>query len=423
MMKTKEVAVMGNNSRTRIADKPYRERATAAPQEQSRTGEATLPRARCELINRPAEQLEAEVIDLSGRLSVGTYELLVLVGELDNRGTWANHGALSCAAWLADTCEIETSTARTQVRVARAMRTYVSLDHALRDGDVSYAKARVLVAYLTEDNIAELLKIAGHTSAGRLGAAVAAWSQRNDDADTIRHRQHEARSMSWRTEPDGMVVITARLPPQTAGGLCAAIDTLIARNHAPAGASLAQQRADTLTQIVTGQNWTRSATRNSANWTGTTGSPGSATSGPADTTGTTDPTGSATSTATDATDLPAGRVVVTAEVVIHVNSDGNALEDGTPLSDHAVATLLPEAFVSLLLHDAERQPIDASPRRRFPTRRQRRVIDQIDHECRQDGCHATDFLQHDHIQPYAQGGPTQLDNLQRLCGPHNRARS
>ncbi|MEO6988525.1 MAG: HNH endonuclease signature motif containing protein [Aquihabitans sp.] len=78
--------------------------------------------------------------------------------------------------------------------------------------------------------------------------------------------------------------------------------------------------------------------------------------------------------------------------------------------------------MSLLMHDAKRQPIDASPRRRHPTRRQRRVLDERDPECQQPGCHAEVFLQYDHIQPYSHDGPTVIANLQRLCGPHNRGR-
>lgn len=112
-----------------------------------------------------------------------------------------------------------------------------------------------------------------------------------------------------------------------------------------------------------------------------------------------------------------------AEVVVHVTQDGNHLADGTPLADHTVAAMLPDAFVSLLMHDAERQPVDASPRRRFPTRRQRRIIDERSPECAHPGCHATAFLQYDHIDPYTAGGPTVIANLRRLCGPHNRARN
>ncbi|HTO01331.1 MAG TPA: hypothetical protein VL068_11710 [Microthrixaceae bacterium] len=155
----------------------------------------------------------------------------------------------------------------------------------------------------TEDNISDLLDIAGRTSAGRLRAAVAAWSQRNDDPETIRRRQCEARSVTWRTEPDGMVVVAARLTPEAAGGVCAVVDTVVARNDAPAGASLPQQRADVLVGVATG----------------------------------------------------GGGGAVTAEVVVHVREDGNALVDGTPLSDHAVAGMLPEAFVSLLMYDWQRQ--------------------------------------------------------------------
>ncbi|HTO01898.1 MAG TPA: hypothetical protein VL068_14610 [Microthrixaceae bacterium] len=81
---------------------------------------------------------------------------------------------------------------------------------------------------------------------------VAAWSQRNDDPETIRRRQFEARSVTWRTEPDGMVIFTARLTPETAGAVCAVVDTAAARNNAPAGASLAQQRADVLVGVTTG---------------------------------------------------------------------------------------------------------------------------------------------------------------------------
>lgn len=317
-----------------------------------------------------AERLEAEVVDLAGRLSAGTFELLVLVGELDARGLWARWGALSCAAWLADICDVEVATARTQVRVARAMCEHPALHSAMADGDVSYAKARVLVPHLTTANAHALLRLAATNPAGRLGAAIAAWSQQHEDPEDIARRQHQERNVSWRTGGDGMVTITTRVPPATAGAICAAIDAQVTRADAPAGASLGQQRADALLHIVTH-----------------------------------------------------GGADVDAEVVFHVRGDGTTLADGTPVSDDVVAGLLPEAFVSVLVLDSERRPIDASPRRRTPTRRQRRVLDEAQTQCAHPGCTARTFLQYDHIEPYARGGPTVLANLQRLCGPHNRART
>ena len=78
-----------------------------------------LPRER--LAGLDDRELATELTALAKRLSAGTYELLVLVGEVDARGTWALWGALSCAAWLAEVGEVEMVTAHNQVRVARAV--------------------------------------------------------------------------------------------------------------------------------------------------------------------------------------------------------------------------------------------------------------------------------------------------------------
>ncbi|HET8929323.1 MAG TPA: DUF222 domain-containing protein [Acidimicrobiales bacterium] len=381
---------------------------------------STRPRTRVDLAEAPTEHLEAELSGLVKRLHFGTYELLVLVGELDARGSWVTWGALSCAAWLADLCDIEVGTARTQVRVAHALRAWPALDEAMADGTISYAKARTLAAHLTDDNIEALVDLARTTPAGSLGAAIAAWSLGHEDQEVIDARHYDERALSWRTDPDGMVVFTLKVPPEQAGKIQAIIDTEVmccdpakeepgggdpgehdpveptsaaevraasadesvaprsraSQSAKPTWPSLAQQRVDALVRILD-----------------STGHPG---------------TGTRRSVA---------------EVVVHVRPEGNSLADGTPLSDHAVGRLLPEAFVSLLMEDNQRRPIDASPRRRFPTRRQRRVVDACGPECAQDGCHARDWLQYDHVDPYDPANPnTVVANLQRLCGPHNRAK-
>src|SRR4029077_1490858 len=100
---------------------------------------------------------------LAGR----TYDLWVLVGEYDHRDAHLAWGHLSCVAWLADLCDIERSTAASYLRVARAMRRFAVLARAMRQGDVSYAKARVLAGYLNAANGDELVAIAVVTPAGR----------------------------------------------------------------------------------------------------------------------------------------------------------------------------------------------------------------------------------------------------------------
>lgn len=351
----------------------------SVPEHDEDSGGAGDPLPRESQANDPAtvawDDLETAIITLVGRLSTATFDLLVLVGELDARGSWRLHGALSCASWLADTCDIELVTANNHVRVARAMREYPALHSAMATGDISYSKARILVPHLSADHADELVELATNTPSSGLRTAIAAWSHGNETDDEIGRRHRRERFLSWRTDPDGMVTLIARLAPEDAASVCAVIDKSVATASAPAGAdghpTLGQQRADALVRIA---------------------------------------------------NEPDARSRVQPEVVIHVRGDANTLVDGTPLTDHAVTRLLPESFVSLLLHDSQRQPIDASPRRRYPTRRQQRVIDERHPECAEPGCTATEFLQYDHVTGYHDDGPTVLDNLQRLCGPHNRAK-
>ena len=260
----------------------------------------------------------------------------------------------------------------------------------MASGDVSYGKARVLVPHLSAEHVDEFVDLSASTPAAGLGAAIARWSHGHETDDEIDARHHEERSVSWHTNADGMVRITARLAPEDSGRrLCASIDKSVTVTRAPTGASdaatsaqpsLAQQHADALVRLRLQGAWIRKFR------------------GPQHGRGHQDG-GS------------------------HVAENGNTLPDGTPLTDHAVARLLPEAFVSLLMHDAKRQPVDASPRQHFPTRRQRRFIDSKQRTCQHPGCDATVFLQYDHIDPYTAGGPTIVANLQRLCGPHNRAKN
>lgn len=380
-------AALAESSRESSSTNSLNNKAEARPRARLGAEQGTAGCYRESVMGLTDDGLADELNRVAASLASGTHELLVLVGEIDVRGTWILQGSLSCASWLADLCEIEISTARSQLRVARAMRRYAPLERALASGEISYAKARVLAASLSDDNADELVSIARYTPAAQLGIAIARWSRRNEDASVISERQHDARSCSWRTQPDGTVIITACLTPVDAGLVCASIDTEVMRtplanrpndnslNHSESKRpTLAQQRADALVAHFT-----------------LTGRDGE-------------------------TKQPRRGV----EVVVHVRGDGNTLDDGTPIGDNEVAGLIDGSFISLLIHDMKRQPIDASPRRRFPTRRQRRVIDESYPECANANCHTRTFLQYDHIAAFSAGGPTTVANLQRLCGPHNR---
>ena len=121
------------------------------------------------------------------------------------------------------------------------------------------------------------------------------------------------------------------------------------------------------------------------------------------------------------------------EVVIHLHPDAPAddkngrakptanLDDGTPLTTSAIARTLPEAFLRVMIHDAEGDPIAVSHRRRHPTTRQKRYVKARDRACVDCGRHQ--LLEYDHSPDYDVTKRTAVDELQLRCAPCHHQRT
>lgn len=296
-------------------------------------------------------------------------ELVELAADFADGSEWVTAGYSSPGRWIAAMVDVTQRAANEWIRIGRALRNLPEVRAAVASGAISFAKARVLTRTAGADTEAELVDLAQRVPAGDLGAALAAWSRRNEPDSVIDERQRSARSVHHRTDPNGMIVTTLRYPPIEGATITAAIDAVVSR-RAGRGLtgkearwpSLAQQRADALFELVT-----------------------------------------------------AGGAGVDTEIVVHLRGDGNALDDGTPVDDHAVAGLLPASLIRALIHDADGRPINASARRRYPTMRQRRVVKERDRAC--VDCNSHDLLEYDHVPDFAETGHTVVDELQLRCGP------
>jgi len=163
-----------------------------------------------------------------------------------------------------------------------------------------------------------------------------------------------------------MVLFTLRLPPLLAGLLISFLTTSVmtTRPRTPAGTApwptVAQQQADAIEDLLTD-----------------------------------------------------GAGNIDTEVILHVTSDGNTLDDGTPLADSVAAGLIPHSFIRALIHNAHGNPIDATNRRRHPTTRQRRLVKARDKNC--TDCGRDQLLEYDHVPPYEQTGHTLTAELELRC--------
>jgi hypothetical protein len=328
------------------------------------------------LSSRSSLSLRSVVVDAVQRLSLDMSAFISLLVEFDLSGEWAFDNAPSCAHWVADRADEELCTVREWLRIGHALNVVDEVARRFADGRLSYSKVRTLTRVADLDNQHELCALAERVPASRLPLELARWRNQRETDDERDQRQRAATTLKWRLDVDGMVVGWFRYPPELAAILTAAIDAQVARalrgQHSPAGdhnsctvnkwPSLGQQRADALLAVLTS----------------------------------------------------GGSRVVT-EVIVHVRGDGCTLDDGTPLADSAVARLLSDAFIRLLIHDAERRPINASSRRRHPTTRQKRVVRERHGGC--VDCGSTNLIQYDHNPDYEQTHHTIIEELEPRCAP------
>jgi hypothetical protein len=92
--------------------------------------------------------------------------------------------------------------------------------------------------------------------------------------------------------------------------------------------------------------------------------------------------------------LTTGAGSTTTEVTFHVRGDGCTADDGTPVTQTAIADLVEDAQLRALIHDANQRPVNASGTQRHPTTRQKRVVKERDRVCVDCGRH--DLLEYDH---------------------------
>ncbi len=312
--------------------------------------------------------------DLSQALTTWSISQRTVVGlaaDFADSDEWMATGEVSAAHWIARAADIEVGTAREWIRVGRCLRTLPLIGELFDTDALSYSKVRTLSRSATPDNEAALAALAVDIPAGMLSRAIAAWVHRNSDDGELERMQHQQRSVTWRHEPDGMVTVTARLPPLIAGELTTRLTTYVMTNlpnmdKADQWPSLAQQHADALAAF-----------------------------------------------------LQEGAGSTVTEVVVHVREEGAALDDGTVLPMSVVERIAPEAFIRALIHDAANRPINASSRRRHPTTRQKRVVKERDRVC--VDCGSTNLLELDHVPAFAESGHTIVEELELRCAPcHER---
>ncbi len=371
----------------------------------------------CEDPNADLDRLGDAIAELSAHIQAATYRLLVLIREFDQRGGWGT-GFRSCAHWLNWRTGLDLGAAREKVRVARALEDLPRISDAMRQGKLSYSKVRALTRVAKPENETELLEFALSGTAAHVESLVRAW-RRVDRFAAMEEGQriHEHRSLSTYTDEDGMLVLRGRLTPEVGAMFTKAIEAAMEALFRQAGDGetqnasdqvqwqeipIEQRRADALELLA------ESALEAGLD-PGTVG----------------DRYQVVVHLQADSPERPgaAGALDVSAETSPRPDPkapDLGELESGEYVSAETSRRIACEASRVVMSSDAAGTVLDVGRKTRAIHPAMRRALNHRDGGCRFPGCTVQHCDAH-HVEHWADGGETNLDNLMLLCRFHHRA--
>ena len=117
-----------------------------------------------------------------------------------------------------------------------------------------------------------------------------------------------------------------------------------------------------------------------------------------------------------------------AQVVVHVEAEALAqgeegaatLECGVAVAAETVRRLACDAHLRTVVQGAGNRPLGVGRRSRTVPRSMLRLLRHRDGGCRFPGCTRTRWTHAHHVTHWADGGPTELDNLVTICSAHHR---
>jgi hypothetical protein len=360
------------------------------------------------------EQLEEELAEQAAHVDAGVCRLLELAGEFRRRGDW-QLGETSFAHWLSWRCSLAPAQAREYARVAERLPELPLIRAAFGRGGLSYAKVRVLARVADAGCEGELLELAGFLTASQLERAVGAY-RRVTTGEARKGQERE--SLSYRWDEDGSLCLRARLPAEDGALLLRALER--------ARAALRERRRQTDAEAAeeppereeSGAEEEDAPEEHAAR--------------------SFEPTPPELRVSNLDALVAMADIALTSppaqrsggdrsQVVVHVDAGALAadsggrcqLEEGPAISAETARRLACDASLVHIV-EADGETLSVGNKTRTVPPALRRALQARDECCRFPGCENRRFLDAHHLQHWADGGKTSLDNLILLCRKHHR---
>jgi hypothetical protein len=297
--------------------------------------------------------------------------------------------------------------AREKVRVANALGDLKKISAAFASGEISYSKVRAMTRVATPDNEDYLLRIARNGTAHHVETLVRKFRRAKKLQETgDAQKQHNQRAVHFYYEPDGSMVIKARLPAEKAELVLKAIELAMEQADPPetkdsAESSGVDAQDNEMEPVpMEKEGWDKQRADALANIAESYLANGPASSSTAD----------------------------RYQVVLHVsaetltNNEGHIshLQDGPHVSAETSRRLCCDAGISVLTEDEDGTPLNIGRKSRVIPPAMRRALKARDEGCQFPGCTLKYYIDGHHIKHWSKGGETSLANLVQLCRHHHR---
>jgi hypothetical protein len=351
------------------------------------------------VLERVAERFEPGVHDFTGHKRIvdatarGARFLASIQGRsarwMEQAVTWKKSGHRNAAEWLSEATGESVGAASRRLETARRLEELAETADAFRNGELSESQAEEIAAAASQDPSAEhrLLDTARNSKSFRRVRDACRETKMRAVDDRARARWlHEQRSARYWTDQNGHWRLEAKLSPDDAAWVRSALDLKTEERYLAARGrgeteSQAAHRADALVALITGE----------------------APKKPLD-----------ARLRADRSALDRGWVEP---------GEQCELEGIGPIPVTMARSLLDDARVTLVGCDETGDITHISSMSRTIPARLRRWVEEAYPCCGVEGCTDTWRLEIDHIVAVEDGGPTEKNNLWRLCRHHHKLKT